>query len=148
MRMRRRLTKRLVSLFPEHVSVTTSPISTRSILKIDHSFSVSIIVCTSHQVGNRRRSWTIGPTVAERENITLICKLNPARNRIQSYHLVPKISFKGRSHRSTGDDVFLRTGVVLTKLSKFYSVLKAMKARIASDIAPQLYRQDSLPQVL
>ncbi len=127
MRLRRNLMKRLSALFAGHVNVKTLPYSTRSILEIDHTFMVSVLLCVSYKRPECRRCWIVVPRRREIQNITLLCKLNPARNRIASFHLLPRIDISGRTHRSSGNDPLLKTGVMLRNLSTFYSTVKALK---------------------
>lgn len=130
LKLRRNLVKRLRSAFPEHVTVKSLPTSTKSVLEIDHSFDVSVIVCVSYQKPNEGRNWVVLASQTERQNITLLCKLNPSRTRIQSYHLLPRLSFSGKSHRSYENDPILEMGIRLTNLSRFYSAVKALKAKV------------------
>src|SRR5260370_32949961 len=77
MRLRRKLVKQLAEIFPEHVRVTSLPRSGRSILEVDHSFMVSVLLCVSYQRPGRQRLWLVRPNSAEREYITLLCKVSP-----------------------------------------------------------------------
>ncbi len=104
MRLRRALVKRLSEMFPEHVRVTSLPHSRRSILEVDGSFMVAVLLCRSQQCEGEQRYWVVRPTPAERENITLFCKLSPGKNRITSYHLLPRVDILGRTHKSYRDD--------------------------------------------
>ena len=129
MRLRRKLVKQLGEIFPEHVRVTSLPHSGRSILEVDRSFMVAVSLCISYQRGGGRRFWVVRPTSAERKHMTLLCKINPGRNRIASYHLLPRVDIPGRTHLSYNDDPSLRRGITLQSLSGFYAAVKALRRR-------------------
>ncbi|MGA8541273.1 MAG: recombinase family protein [Terriglobales bacterium] len=126
LRLRRKLVKKLGETFPEHVTIKSLPRLGRSILEIDHSFMVGILLCISYQRAGHQRYWVVRPTSAERENITLLCKLNPCRDRVASYHLLPRIDITGRAHKSYDDDPMLRSGISLKNLSRFYVAAKTL----------------------
>ncbi|MGO9517829.1 MAG: recombinase family protein [Candidatus Korobacteraceae bacterium] len=128
-RLRRKYIKQLTELFPEHVRVTNLPHSDRSILEIDHSFMVAVLLCVSRQRGGGRRHWIVRPTSAEREHITLLCKISSTRTRIASYHLLPRVDIPGRTHSSYNDDPSLCRGTLLQNLSGFYAAVKALRHR-------------------
>ena len=65
--------------------------------------------------------------LGELQNINLLCKLNPKRNRSASYHGLPRIDIPGKTHRSSDYAQLLPTGPKLRKLSKYYSVVKTVK---------------------
>jgi len=129
LRLRRQLVKKLGEIFPEHVRVESLPHLGRSILEIDHSFMVGVLLCISYQRDGHQKYWVVRPTSAERENITLLCKLNPRRDRIANYHLLPKVDIPGRAHKSYNGDPMLRTGTPLQNLSEFYKAVKALRKR-------------------
>jgi len=129
LRLRRKLVKQLGETFPEHVRVTSLSHSGRSILEVDHSFMVAVLLCVSYQRPGEQRFWVVRPTSAEREHITLLCKISPDKNRIASYHLLPRVDIPGRTHLSYNDDPSLRRGIPLQNLSRFYAAVKALRFR-------------------
>ena len=129
LRLRRKLVKQLGETFPEHVRVTSLSHSCRSILEVDHSFMVAVLLCVSYQRPGEQRFWVVRPTSAEREHITLLCKISPDKNRIASYHLLPRVDIPGRTHLSYNDDASLRRGFPLQNLSGFYAAVKALRFR-------------------
>jgi len=129
MRLRRKLVKKIGEMFPEHVRVTSLPYSGRSILEVDHSFMIAVLLCRSHQRAGQQRFWIVRPTSAERGHMTLLCKVNPGRSRIASYHLLPRVDIPGRTHLSYNDDPSLRRGITLQNLSGFYAAVKALRRR-------------------
>jgi DNA invertase Pin-like site-specific DNA recombinase len=128
-RLRRKLVKQLGEMFPEHVRVTSLPHSDRSILEVDHSYMVAVLLCISYQRPGGRRFWVVRPTSAEREHITLLCKIGPGINRIANYHLLPRVCIPGRTHLSYDDDPLLHRGIRLQKLSGFYAAVGALRRK-------------------
>jgi DNA invertase Pin-like site-specific DNA recombinase len=136
-RLRRKLVKQLSELFPEHVRVTCLPhsgrSSGRSIVEVDDSFMVSVLVCMSYQrPGERQHTWVVRrQNSAERDHITLLCKVSPDRRRIASYHVLPRVDVVGRTHRTHlyGDDPLLHRGIRLRHLSEFYAAVKTLRRR-------------------
>src|SRR5258707_10348169 len=133
MRLRRKLVKQLAEIFPEHVRVTSLPHSGRSILEVDHSFMVSVLLCVSYQRAGKQRLWVVRPNSAERGYITLLCKVSPGNNRIASYHLVPTVDIPGRTHKTRlyNDDPSLCNGIPLQNLFGFYAAVKTLRRRNA-----------------
>jgi hypothetical protein len=131
-RLRRQLVKQLGEMFPKHVTVTSLSHSDRSILEVDHSYMVAVLLCKSYQRAGGRRFWVVRPTSAERQHITLLCKISPGTNRIASYHLLPSVDIPGRTRLSHSDDPSLCKGICLQKLAGFYAAVKALKCREAA----------------
>ena len=130
LRLRRTLVARIKEMFPNNVTVTHLPKRTRSILQVDEGFLVSILLCRQNWSNARNLHWIVEPTAVERENITLLCRLNPHHNRICSYHLFPRMDVV-KFHRSFKNDPWLRTGTRLTSLSQFYQAVTSV--RLARD---------------
>ncbi len=132
MKLRRRLVKQLGEMFPQHVRVTSQPHSGRSILEVDHSFVFAVLLCRSYQRTGGQRYWIVRPNSAEREHITLLCKLSPNKDRIASYNLLPRVDIPGKSKNSDlsyNDTPLLRRGIPLRKLSGFYAAVKTLRRR-------------------
>jgi DNA invertase Pin-like site-specific DNA recombinase len=132
MKLRRKLVKQLGEMFPKHVRVTSQPHSGRSILEVDHSFMVAVLLCRSYRRTGGQRYWIVRPPSTEREHITLLCKVSPAKDRITSYHLLPRVDIPGKS-KNTGlsynDTPLLRRGILLQNLSGFYAAVKTLRRK-------------------
>ncbi len=126
MKLRRKLVKRLSRMFPKHVAITRvpEPQSFRSILEVDHSFFVGILLCRSEKRAGEQRFWAVRPTLAERENITLVCRVSPNKGRIISYQVFPRVDIPGKSCRIA---MIPSKGITLRKLSGFYAAVKALR---------------------
>ena len=129
MRVRRELVKKLSQMFPEQMRITRLPHSDRSIVDLNDGFLVAVLVCVSYQRGETKRYWTVVPTRAERDHMTLLCKLNAERNRIVSYHLLPRIDIPGPTHSLYDHDPLLKSAVKLRNLSAFYAAVQALRRK-------------------
>lgn len=90
---------------------------------------VAVLLCKSYKRAGRPRFWVVKPTSAERQHITLLCKIGPGTNHIASYHLLPSVDIPGRTRLSHSDDPSLSNGIRLQKLSGFYAAVKALRRR-------------------
>jgi len=119
-RLRQALGHQLESLFPNHVVVTLSWRGKRSILRIDDTFTVSILFCRKAQSG-KGPCWEAQPALAERDGITLICLLNGTYDRVLHYYVARKLG-QWESLRMYRNGPFLRGTAKLDRLSDFYSL--------------------------
>lgn len=116
--LRRKVVAEIRKLFPEHIVITHVPGSTKSILRVDDSFMVSVLLCRTKRRRKGRQHWVVETTALERGYITLLGKMNASHEHVVSYHLFPQIDFK--SHRSYEHDPWLETSVHIEKLEDFY----------------------------
>lgn len=120
MRLRKRLVKRIKQLFPKHVTITHLFRQHRSMLLVDGTIWVSLLLCRS-KMKHGRLVWVIDPNEREREYITLLCTLNKSHDQVTDYYVVPRLS----NHRQLRRNVsWLRDGIRLQRLSDFYSTVK------------------------
>lgn len=128
--VRRDLVERIRSSFPQHVEVTQQRMRARSILWVDNSFYVAVLLCRRIEASVKHSThWLVCPNPSERDCITLLCRLNAASDGILSLHLFPKINWPYR--RSRESDPWLATGKRLNDLSEFYNSLKAIRKKAA-----------------
>jgi DNA invertase Pin-like site-specific DNA recombinase len=123
--LRRSLFKEIKDMFPGHVAITHLPRRTRSILRIDDRYLVSILLVRQKRRQGGRLHWVVEPCSAEREHITLLCKMTGRHDRILESYLFPRMDMF-RSHRSFENDPWLKTGVKLNVLSDFYKIATRM----------------------
>ena len=79
------------------------------------------------------------PAVAEREYITLLCIVNPNRDRVRRFYVFPSV--KLRSHRSHENDPWLGTGIRLKSLSELYAIVKTIhdgKCKLVSPVKSEV----------
>jgi Recombinase len=125
MQLRRKLISSIKSRFPQHIEITHLPKGTRSVLRIDNTFIVSVLLSRTKK-RNERVHWVVEPSPLERSYITLFCKMSPTHDRALSFHIFPRLDFK--SHRSFAGDPWLRTGIRLRQLEDFYATVNKLWA--------------------
>jgi DNA invertase Pin-like site-specific DNA recombinase len=118
--LRRELINQIRSLFPKSVSVFHLPSKTRSILKLDNDFNVSVVLCRARPTEAGGMQWVAETASAERNFVTLLCTMNSSRNRVLRFYVFPAMNLKTR--KFLGNDPWLRTAVRLKRLSEFYAV--------------------------
>jgi hypothetical protein len=123
-RLRRKLVADLKNTFPNNVVVTHLPNKTRSVLRIDDTFMVSILLC-AYRRRYGRIYWKVEPNAVEREFITLVCPINTDNKMTPPYYVFSQRDGIKRHDTYTGDP-WLRTGIRLTSLSQFYEVVTRM----------------------
>jgi hypothetical protein len=124
MKLRHSLVNAIKELFPEHVAVTHLPNRSRSILWIDNTFMVSVLLCrTKHKHGKLR--WAVDPNPAERGCITLLCTMNSRHDRVIDYFA---LSTMDGYKRTSMYDSWFQKAVKLRNLSDFYTTIKKLWA--------------------
>lgn len=126
-RLREEIVGKLRAMFPENVTVLPREKRGRIILSIDRSFRVSVIICATCRTGGGKIRWTLEPVPAEREYVTLLCRLNSANNGFHSFYILPRVD-RARQCRLKEDDKWLNTGSRLAELSEFYAEAKRTSA--------------------
>jgi DNA invertase Pin-like site-specific DNA recombinase len=125
MNLRQKLVSTIKELFPEHVAVTHLPNRSRSILWIDRSFMVSILLCrTKHKRG--KLCWAVDPNPAERGCVTLLCTMNSSHDRVIAYFALPTMDGYKRSFMH---DSWFHKAVKLPDLSGFYHAVTKLWAQ-------------------
>ncbi len=137
--LRRKLVSRIKEMFPDNVKITHLPTGSRSILLIDDSFMVSVLVCPLQQPRRWAPFWLVQPNPAERGLITVLCKLDSSCKRILCYYLFPRVVMSGKTHASYKNDPWLRTGTKLTSLAEFYEVVKRVRAQLMTQDEPSFH---------
>jgi hypothetical protein len=125
MRLRRHIVRNITEMFPDKVCASRLPGRTRSILQLADGSLVSVLLCrTAHKDGGRLH-WLVMPNPAERNCITLLCKMNQARDSVCGYYLFPTMEVKYR--RSYERDPWLAGAIRLKELSEFYRAVEAIR---------------------
>jgi len=138
MLLRRTLVKKIKEMFPQNIIVTHLPRCQRSMLLVDRSFMVSILLCRS-KCKHGKHVWIMEPTERERNFITLLCTMNSSHDRVLDYYVVPRMAGQHMLHRKVS---WLRQGVRLSRLSDFYAAVKKMYARRSSQGTISEYLQE------
>jgi DNA invertase Pin-like site-specific DNA recombinase len=133
-RLRRELFAKIKDLFPQHVEITHLPKKHRSMLRIDNSFMVSVLLCKQKRRNGGELHWVVQPRAVERSYITLVGRLNRAHEDVVSFHLFSRLPH--HYHRSFENDPWLNTGVRLKTLSEFYSSVTKLQAETGRSQIP------------
>jgi DNA invertase Pin-like site-specific DNA recombinase len=120
MALRRELVNQITSLFPKNVTVFHLPNKTRSVLRLDNDFNVSVLLCRSVPREAGGIQWVAETAIAERNFVTLLCMMNPSRDRVLRFYVFPAMNLKTRKFLE--NDPWLQKAVRLKKLSEFYAV--------------------------
>lgn len=124
LKLRRNLVKTITEMFPNHVTITHLPRRTRSLLLIDNSVMVSLLL-SARKFKRRTAVWVLEPNSAEHEFITLVCTMNNRHDRVINYFLLPDTHpFKATQFM----DGRLRRAHRLESLAGFYSAVRRLWA--------------------
>jgi DNA invertase Pin-like site-specific DNA recombinase len=119
LKLRKEVATSICRLFPGHVNFTelqSGNHSKRVILHVDGRYFVSILLCRmQHRRG--KLCWKWEAKSAEKNNITLLCKINDTHDQATEYYLVPNMNSYKRDFFS---DSRFNHGVRLNDLSRFY----------------------------
>ena len=125
MKLRKDLAHKIEKLFPSRVRVTNLPTGNHALrpsLLVDDTFVVSLLFArTQHRNNQALWRWNVRP--AERNNITLLCKMNSSHDDVTGYYLLPdmrrfKPKYLGYSR--------FNQGVKFKQLSDFYNSVRKM----------------------
>jgi hypothetical protein len=140
--LRRKIVSRLKKLFPENVIVTHLPRRTRSVLLIDRSFMVSILLCIPKHK-NGKPCLKVEPIVTESDFVTLLCRVNHRHDRSLDMFVLPQMT---GFTRTCEHDSWIRKGIRLRGLTDFYSTVKKCWAqRCERELV--IAREKSTPKV-
>ena len=135
--LRRKLVNQIRSLFPKNVTVSHLPNKTRSILRLDNDFNVSVLLCRTRPREAGGLHWVAEPTPAEREYITLVCMLSPERDRVLRFYIFPEMNQTDqKTRRFLKNDPWLRSGIRLKDLSEFYKVVRTIHKAQSKLVSP------------
>ena len=124
-KLRLLLLTKVAALFPHEVSMFHLPNHRRMILRLDNGLSISIVLCRTIRLSGNRVAWKIYPTLAERQYITLLCRLNETNDGFLDFWLFPSIE-KRSWYRFTDDDRWFRSAKRLHKLEELCVEAKAL----------------------
>lgn len=119
LKLRKDVANSVSALFPNHVDVAECQSGNhwkRVILRIDEKYFVSILLCRT-QYREGRLCWKWGIKDAEKNNITLLCKINDSHDQVREYYLAPDMK---RYKRDFFTDSRFNHAVRLDDLSQFY----------------------------
>jgi DNA invertase Pin-like site-specific DNA recombinase len=120
--LRRTIENKLLELFPTKVKVTQLRKRFRSLLLVDDTFLVSILLCRSKRTCSGSR-WEVEPKYAERSLIALICTMNDRHDGVLDYFLLPSVDWF-RHRRYIKDSYLRRIAVHLDNFADFYTEVR------------------------
>jgi DNA invertase Pin-like site-specific DNA recombinase len=125
LKLRKDVAESIKRMFPTHVDVSELRSGNhwkRVLLLVDHAFVVSILLCRpQHRRGKVCWKWEIKD--AEKDNVTLLCKVNASRDHVLEYHLVPNMRPYQRTYFT---DSRFNHSVHLKSLAEFYQQVKKL----------------------
>ena len=134
-RLRDELIEKLLKMFPSNLSICRFSDSRRVNVYMDGSLPISVLVCRTVRTPLRNLRWQLIPAKNERENVTLLCRLNTANDDFHSLYVLPSIG-RPSHYRLRENDPWLSLGVHLENLSQFYEVAKGIacnQSRVSCD---------------
>jgi hypothetical protein len=123
--LRRKIVSSIKKRFSENIIVTHLPRRTRSVLLIDRSFMVSILLCIPKHK-NGKSYLKVEPIVAESDFVTLLCRVNSRHDRLLDMFVLPQMT---GFTQTCQHDSWIRKGIRLRRLSDFYTTVRKCWAK-------------------
>jgi DNA invertase Pin-like site-specific DNA recombinase len=120
--LRRELIAKIVSTFPDEISVVRRGGKWRSRLRFSNGLIVSVLVARSVRTRKDALRWLIGPVQDERKCITLLARLDTSNGSFLDLHVFPNMDRRKRFHISQGD-TWLDRGRRVSDLSRLCEVV-------------------------
>jgi len=120
--LRGELIAKIVSTFPNEISVVRRGGRWRSRLRFSDGLIVSVLVARSMRTRTDSLRWLIGPVQDERKFITLLSRLDASNSSFLDLHVFPNIDRRKRFHISLNDS-WLNRGKRLEDLSRLCEVV-------------------------
>jgi len=132
------LFQRLNKLFPDLSLAQKIPAIRPKTLRVPSGLMVSLVVCLSDRTAHGSLRWIFNGVVARRRGlVTLLCRCNSTNERIRDYHVMPSVRHINITAALSEDDVRLKSGVRLRRLSDFRRVVHSIGVAPASSINDQ-----------
>jgi len=90
-RLRAELLTQIAALFPERVTFFHLPRQMRSLVRLDNSHCISLLICPIFPTINGDICWKLNPIPLESGFVTLVCRLNRANTGFQSFDMFRNI---------------------------------------------------------
>jgi hypothetical protein len=120
--LREDLIARIMTLFPNSVSVVRRGGRWRSRLCLRNRLTVCVLIARSVVVWKETVRWQIDPVPHECKYVTLLARLDRENQGFLDYHVLPSIDRPTRL-QIRQDDSWLNRGLPLNDLSEFYSLV-------------------------
>jgi DNA invertase Pin-like site-specific DNA recombinase len=126
--LREQVLREIQELFPADVRVIRSRKEQKEVVEVDGRFTVSVLLCGKRNRAGKdgRFPWLLRLSSRDRQNIALVCMLDPQWETIASYHLMRPIGDSiTDSHCFYKDDPWLsNSGEELENLSHFCDTVR------------------------
>jgi DNA invertase Pin-like site-specific DNA recombinase len=120
--MRERLVSKLLTMFPQDLSLLRTNNKWRARFKVLNGPTLSLQVATLQPKTRYTQRWRIGPNEQERENVTLVARLTEGNHAFHDFHVMPDVNRKKNFH-IRDVDAWLRRGSPLADLSQLIEVV-------------------------
>jgi DNA invertase Pin-like site-specific DNA recombinase len=130
--LRGELIAKIVSTFPNEITIVRRGGRWRSRLRFSNGLIVSVLVARSVRTRKDLLRWLIGPVQNERKFITLLARLDASNSAFLDLHVFPNMDRRKRFHISLNDS-WLNRGKRLRDLSRLCEVVARVRlARTAN----------------
>jgi DNA invertase Pin-like site-specific DNA recombinase len=87
LRLRSELLGQIAALFPGRVTLFRLPRQMRFLVRVDNSFSMSLVICPSSPTQKGDHRWKLNPTPLECRYVTLLARLNRENTGFHSFYI-------------------------------------------------------------
>jgi len=125
--------QQLKELFPDHVRIVDAYRSRRGVIEVDGEFRISILICgkRSHPYNSGRFPWVLRVSERDRNNIGLVCIVDPNWNGILGYYVIPPLRRSvGRTRLFARHTWLTRSGRRLATLNEFLDGVSKVSSAI------------------
>jgi hypothetical protein len=124
--LRDKLVDTLKAMFPGSITSLKRSKCSRPIMYLDAGTKISVIVSTCFINEKNEIRWKFRPgPVPERENMTLLCRVNPDDKGFHSFYIFRRVE-SSKTRQLKEHDRWLETGERLSQLSDFYLAAKRL----------------------
>ena len=125
--LRDQLVSEIVATNPNEISIIKRGGRWRSRLRVSNGPIVSLLVVRSVRAWKETLRWQVNPIRCESKFITLLARLDEGNHSFLDFHILPRID-RRRRFRLSLKDTWLNQGKRLSDLSRFYEVVKQVRA--------------------
>jgi DNA invertase Pin-like site-specific DNA recombinase len=143
--LRDAVVKEILSTFPKHVAgFRTNSRRQRPILVVDDEFTISVVVARAYETPFGKKGWTIKPVPYEYGQLTLLCQINEARDRVLGLYVMPPLTRPQTQHKFDTTDPWFRKGKPITVDEFYQAAMAAHATRIANGDDGSIRRRELL----
>jgi DNA invertase Pin-like site-specific DNA recombinase len=145
-RLRDGVVKQILETFPKNVAgFRTNSRRQRPILLIDDDFTVSVVVAREYETPFGKRGWTIHPVPQEFGQLTLLCQVNVARDRVLGLHVMPPLKMSVTQHKFDCSDPWFRSGKPCTLPEFYQTAIAAHATNVADESTGSIFHRGLIP---